>query len=274
MSWLSELFGGGGGEDPRAVQQREQMRIDEENKKAEAAAASQRLMYEQLLAQQKAESDQAASERAAATQKSDEERAAARAEDQRRYDASQAQIAKDTAPVPQTELEKKQQTLDEQDLADEMARKEARRTATGQVNQLFQPEFEQTWAPGTTDDPYIAEAYTGERGKVDEYLGNLLKRNVITKSGYAGGEAAAEEQAPRVRGQLNTVGEGLINAQRGALTGLRNRALGTASTLEPGQAFDPGIYDTQLHDTTTEYGAGFGDKFKAGVPKDLFDLIE
>jgi len=260
MSWLSELFGGGGGEDPRAVQQREQQRIADENKRAEEAAAAQRLMYEQLLAQQKAEADQATAERAAATQKDDE-----------RFAAQQAEAKAAAAP---TELDLKQQALDEQDLADEMARKEVRRSATGQVNQLFQPEFESTWAPSTADDPYIQEAYAGERGKVDDYLNNLLKRKVITQSGFTGGIADAESQAPGVRGQLNTVGEGLIDAQRGKLTGLRDRALNTASTLEPGQTFDPGIYDTQLHDTTAEFGTSFGDKFKAGVPKDLFDLSE
>jgi hypothetical protein len=260
MSWLSELFGGGGGEDPRAVQQREQQRIDEENRRAEEAAAAQRLVYEQLLAQQKAEADAAREERAAAAQKEDE-----------RFAAQQADAKAAAAP---TELDLKQQALDEQDLADEMARKEIRRSATGQVNQLFQPEFEQTWAPGTTDDPYIEETFGKERARADEYLNNLLKRKVITQSGYTGGTQALEEQAPDVRGQLTDVGDALIEAQRGKLTGLRERALGTASTLEPGQTFDPGIYDKELHDTTDEFGTSFGGKFAAAAPDDLFDTTK
>jgi hypothetical protein len=258
MSWLSELFGGGGGEDPRAVQQRQQQAAEEEQKRQEEAAAQQQLFFQQILAQQAADTAQAAKEREAQTALQQQQA------DQQRADALAA-----SAP---TEADKQEQALQLQDLADERARKELRRGATGQVNQLFQPEFEQTWAPGTADDPYIQETLGKERGKADEYLGNLLKRGVITDTGYKGGVGAIEEQVPNVQGQLTDIGDALIEAQRGKLTGLADRARNTASTLDVGQTFDPTSYDKQLHDVTADFGAGFGGKFNAAVPEDLFDF--
>jgi hypothetical protein len=257
MSWLSELFGGGG-EDPNAAAQRQQQAIDEENRRQDEAARQQQLLFTSLLQQQQNESTAAASERQAATERQD------RLDAQAKADAAAA-----SAP---TELDLKQQELDKADLQDELARREIRKGATGQVNQLFQPEFEQTWAPSTADDPYVAETLGKQEDKASQYLNNLFKRGVITQTGLAGGQGAIEEQRPGVQGQLSDIGDALVQAQQGKLTGLADRARKTASTLEPGQTFDPSTYDTQLHGLTADFGNTLGSKFAAGVPGDLFDF--
>jgi hypothetical protein len=144
--------------------------------------------------------------------------------------------------------------------------------ALSSLGGTFAPEFERSLIPSTYDDPFIASAYASERGKADEYLNNLLKRGVITQAGYTGGQQAVGEQEAGVRSQLQTLGDQLLEAQRGKLTDVANRARGTASTLELGQTFDPNIYSNELNTTVGDIGSQFGDLYSASAPKGLFDL--
>jgi hypothetical protein len=242
MSWLSELFSGGGGEDPLAIRQREeQQRRDD-------------------LARQQAQADAEARDRAAQLDLQN-----------RQYNDQMAFLTKSMTP---TDLDTEYQNQQLQDLKTQSARNAARSAATGQINSVFTPEFERSYVPDTFDDSYINEAYTGERGKVDEYINNLLKRGVITESGATGARADADEQGARVRTQLGDVGSALLDAQRGKLTDVANRGRDVASTIDVGQTFDPSVYSNEIAQLGTDFGTSFGDKFKSGIPSDLFDLSE
>jgi hypothetical protein len=241
MSWLSELFGGGDSSTQGAV------------------PGSPTWLANEAALKAKQEADyQASLERAAA--------------ETQRIESEKANTAMMNQLFAPTELDTRLQQQQLQQIDTEAERNRLRQEALGRVSSTFAPEFERTSLPSTFDDPYIASAYASERGKVDEYLNNLLKRNVITQSGFAGGQAAAEQQAPGVRTQLADVGESLLAAQRGNLTDIANRARGAASTLDIGQTFDPSIYAKEAETSGTEFGQRFGDLYSARAPKDLFDL--
>src|SRR3954464_7632078 len=59
-----------------------------------------------------------------------------------------------------------------------------RQAALGTIGGAFAPEFQSSWLPGTATDALEAEYYGKQRGSVDEYLNNLLKRGVITDVGF------------------------------------------------------------------------------------------
>lgn len=192
---------------------------------------------------------------------------AALAEQRRQFDALQA------ASAP-TDYDRRMQELQMQQLNDEATRSGLRQQATASLGGTFAPEFEQSYLPSTYDDPYIASAYASERGKVDDYLNNLLKRGVITQTGYEGGQKAAGEQEAGVRAQLNTLGENLLEAQRGKLTDIGNRARSAASTVDIGQTFDPNLYGQELQTASQDIGRDFGDLYSSSAPQGLFDLTD
>jgi hypothetical protein len=146
-----------------------------------------------------------------------------------------------------------------------------RQAALSTVGQTFTPGFEETYLPGTLTDPYEAEAYTSERNKADEFLNNLFKRNVITETGRQAGQKNLEEQAPRVRTQLQDVADALLGAGRGKIGSIAGSAKEYASGLGVGQPFDISPYSTRLTGDVGEFTSQLSDRFKANIPSNLFD---
>jgi hypothetical protein len=258
MSWLTQLFGGGG-EDPLAVSQRQQMALADEQKRQEIeqnrqadAARQQQILQQQELARQQDADRQAATLEQQRYDAEMADRTATRATADKQYQDQLDIFKKSLEPTPQ-----EQEQMTAQQKADEAERqlKEYRNTALGRVNAEFQPEFERSLVPDTYDDPYIAEAYGQQAGKADEYLNNLLKRKVITDAGYKGGLANKEEQGAGVRTELGGLSEAMLEAQRGKLTGVADRARSAASGLQLGQTLDPSIYSNEISQLGTDFGA-------------------
>lgn len=150
-------------------------------------------------------------------------------------------------------------------------REDLRSGAMNSLNATFAPGFETTLLPDTYDDAVGATVYGEQRGKADQYLNNLLKRGVITETGYAAGAKNLDEQGARVRTQLNDVGKGLLEAQRGKVSGIYGQGKEAASTVDIGQTFDPAAFSKLIGDSVSEFNNTFGDSFRAGVPGNLFD---
>lgn len=153
----------------------------------------------------------------------------------------------------------------------ENKRNAGRDTAVRGVNQAFTPGFERSRIADTADDPFIAEAQAGQRGKAEDYINNLFKRGVITATGKTGAENKLAEQDPRVRTQLDELGQNVISSGRQSLTDVANRARGDASMLDLGGTFDPSKYTTEADTNYNDFLAKFGDRFKSSVPDNLYD---
>jgi hypothetical protein len=146
-----------------------------------------------------------------------------------------------------------------------------RQAAMNTINASFAPGFESLYLPTNVTDPYETEAYTAQRGGAEEKLNNLLKRKVITDTGYQAGIKNLDEQAPRVRTQLQDLADTLLNAERDKLSGIAGSARQRASSLGVGEAFDFNPYAKQAQDEFGAFSSGLADRFKGSIPGDLFD---
>jgi hypothetical protein len=197
------------------------------------------------------------------------------------YNEQQAAKAQQDAQIAAQERQQQQQIAYLDKLrADQLAEQERQRaldpTATRQaalstVGQTFTPGFEEMYVPGTLTDPYETAVYGEQRSKADEFLNNLFKRNVITETGRQAGMKNLEEQAPRVRTQLQDIADTLLGAERGKLGNIAGSAREAASSLGVNQPFDISPYSTRLTGDVGEFTSQLSDRFRAGIPGDLFD---
>lgn len=150
-------------------------------------------------------------------------------------------------------------------------REDLRAGANQAVNATWAPGFESTLIPDSYDDTLGATVYGEQRSKADQYIQNMLKRGVITDAGATAAGKSLDDQGARVRTQLKDLGDSLLSAQRGKLTGIVGQAKDAASTVDLGQSFDPAAYTKMIGDNITDFNNTFGDSFRAGISGDLFD---
>jgi len=150
----------------------------------------------------------------------------------------------------------------------------ATRTAALQgINTRYGPGFETGagYIPDTYDDELANTIYGEQRSKADDYISNLIKRNVITDTGAAAARKDLDTQGAKVRTSLQGIGDTLLGQERSKLGGIVDTGRQRASTLGVNEAFDFSPYDTQVQSSLTDFGSKFGDSFRANLPGDLFD---
>jgi hypothetical protein len=193
------------------------------------------------------------------------QRAAEEAQRQRDFEAQQQQAQ--MAYLEQ--LRADQQAAEAAAAAkDPTATRQAAQTA---LSGYFTPEFEQGLVPGTITDPLEQAVFGEQRGAADEYLNRLLKRGVITEGGRTAAAANLEEQAPRVRQQLQDISNTILGGERSKLADIAGRGRERASTLNVGEAFDIAPYKTAAESELGTFTSGLSDLFKSQVPSNLFD---
>lgn len=259
---LASMFGiGTGGEDPYAVEQRN---LAQARKDAEAAKAQQDAVNAQMRVTASGTADQQA-----------QQYFKDRNLDPSQYEPDiQARIQDLLSTVNPSDPAPGQYLRDIGSYVATQKTNAGRDAATRTADQQFAPGFERSRIGDTVDDPFIQQADTAARGTADQYLQNLLKRGVITNTGFTGGEASLDQQGGRVRTQLNDIGSGLIDTGRQALSGVASQAKNTAGTLDLGQTYDPNQYGSQLDQTYNDFMGKFGDQFNAAVPKGLYDTSD
>lgn len=128
-----------------------------------------------------------------------------------------------------------------------------------------------SFVPNTLDDPTIENIFGTQRGKAQDYLGNLLKRGVITTGGQAAGQAKLAGQEPGVRSKLNDVGNLLLEQERGKVRGIYNQGAAAAGSVGAGASFDPTPYVTNAQNDVSGFTSGLADAFSGQISGDLFD---
>jgi hypothetical protein len=146
-----------------------------------------------------------------------------------------------------------------------------REAALQSINTRYAPGFESSYLPDTYDDPLAGTLYGEERGKAEDYLNNLLKRGVITQTGFEAGGKDLDTQGARVRTQLQDIGKTLLDQERSKLGGIIDTGRQRAGSLGVNEAFDFTPYDTQVQSSLGDFGSKFSDAFRANIPGDLFD---
>jgi len=142
---------------------------------------------------------------------------------------------------------------------------------TDVLNDLFGDGFARKSIADTSDDATL-EAILGEqRSTAEQYLDNLLARGVITNAGYQGGLRNLDTQTGSARGSLNSIGQGVLAQGRGDIDNLINEALGTASSLDLGDRFNPYEYKTQANDELTKFFQSLDQTIRDQAPTNLFN---
>jgi hypothetical protein len=145
-----------------------------------------------------------------------------------------------------------------------------RNAALGQVGGYFTPSSQARGCQALPDQ-LENQYYTQQRGSADDYLNNLLKRGVITQTGYTAGQGELDRQATGVRTKLDSIGQMLLNQERDTLGSYEGRARSAASSLPVGGAFDITPYSTGAQCELSSFNTKLGDVYGSQVPSDLFD---
>jgi hypothetical protein len=148
---------------------------------------------------------------------------------------------------------------------------EIRAEALGRLNSSFGGD-PNSLIPGSFDDAPISNYFTAQRGKAQDYIGNLLKRGTITQSGQQAGLQALTNQDPKVRTRLNDVGNALLEQERGKVRGIYGEGATAAGSLSgEGASFDPNTYLSRAQSDISDFGSRLPDAIAAGAGDNLFD---
>lgn len=128
-----------------------------------------------------------------------------------------------------------------------------------------------SFVPGSLDDSAISGIFGAQQGRAQDYIGNLLKRGVITESGRQSGLTALGGQEPGVRTRLNDIGNLLLEQERGNVRGIYNEGAGAAGSVAAGAGFDPSPYVSRARQHVGDFSSGLADAIASQVPGDLFD---
>lgn len=142
---------------------------------------------------------------------------------------------------------------------------------TRALDPIFSPGFENSRIQNDFDDPYIAALESEQRTNADQIIQNMLRRGVITDTGFGAAKRDLDRQSSGVRTQLNDVGSGLLESGRSDLRSIADRGRTTASTLNLGQAFDPNAFSSEADAAFNDFISSFNDQFRSRVPGNLFD---
>lgn len=148
-----------------------------------------------------------------------------------------------------------------------------RTAATGQVNRLFQPNFETTNIDDAFDDAIIGTLEGEQYNEAKNYLDNLLNRGVINNTGYQAGLGNIDKQRGSVRLQLQDIGNDILAGGRQQLTDIGNRARTAASNLGVGQVFDAQPFAASMSKALESFRSTLDPAFRTqiGAGKNLFD---
>jgi len=124
------------------------------------------------------------------------------------------------------------------------------------------------------DDSSIAAILDEQFANASEYGDGLLKRGVITNSGYAGALEQLEQQRGAAQRRMTELGDAYLESGRGDLRDIATDGRSNASRLELGDTFDPFQYQTQINDSFDSFVSGLGDNLRTFVPDDLFDISD
>jgi hypothetical protein len=146
-----------------------------------------------------------------------------------------------------------------------------RNAALSTVGGVFAPEFESSAIPTSITDPLESEIYGQQRASADDYINRLFKRGVLTGGGTEAARAKLEEQAPRVRTQLQSIADTILGGERSKLTDIAGRAKERASSLNVGEGFDITPFQSAYNTELGNFNASLPDLFKSNISGDLFD---
>lgn len=146
----------------------------------------------------------------------------------------------------------------------------ARNKALRDVNQRFQPDFENSRINDNVDDATLSAIEQEQEGGANEYIQRLLDRGVITDTGYQAAQRDIGRQANSAKARLNEIGTGEVAGGRQKLRDIANRGRQTSQNLSLGDPFDVGTYSSEVDNAFNDFLNSLGTDLRAKAPTDLF----
>jgi hypothetical protein len=130
--------------------------------------------------------------------------------------------------------------------------------------------FDTTRLPSTFDDPFVEQQFGRARGSAEGLIANMLRRGTITESGRNAGITALDTQNPNVRQKLTSIGDLMLENERGSLRGIANQ--GRAATAgQTGEFFDPTPYGQQVDTELSRFTGAFPGQYSEAAGGVGFD---
>jgi hypothetical protein len=137
-------------------------------------------------------------------------------------------------------------------------------TAEAKLQSVLPPGFENTLIPSSAADPYVNTAFTGARGKAQEFISNMLSRGTTTDTGASAGLSALDKQDPGVRSRLSDLSTALLAGGRANLRGIANEGYGAAAG-QSGETFDPSPWASRASSTASQFLRDFPGSYTKSV---------
>jgi hypothetical protein len=139
-----------------------------------------------------------------------------------------------------------------------------------QINQFAPSGFETRAIGDTSDDATLAAILAEQRQTADNYLRNLLDRQVINSAGYSAGESDLDNQAYGAKARLQDIGNQQLVAGRTKLSNIANTARAGAANFELGDNFDPYSYSSDINAALSDFFNNLSGNIRGAVPAGLF----
>lgn len=131
--------------------------------------------------------------------------------------------------------------------------------------------FDSNRITNNADDAFLASILEERRADADDYLRNLLDRQIITQSGYDAGIGDLEDQRVGANARLQDLGIAELERGRGNLRNIAGQARTAASQARLGDGFDPYSYQTNIDQEQADFFANLAGNLRSVTPDDLFD---
>ena len=142
------------------------------------------------------------------------------------------------------------------------------------LDQFVGSGFENELVRDDLDDSAIEAILDESFSDASKYGEGLLKRGVITGTGFNGAIDALDKQRSAARRRLTELGDSVLESQRGSLRDIAGEARSSVNNLNLGDLFDPDKYRGRVNNSFDDFVAGLGEELRGFTPNDLFDTSD
>jgi len=137
--------------------------------------------------------------------------------------------------------------------------------ATNQINAMFTPNYSQMMLGDSLASSYTDTLLGEQFNPLRQQLENASKRRTLSPTGYQAALDTLGQKESSARSQINTLGQGILDADRGALDQYTSGARSSAGGLTLADTFDPNTYAEGAKNLVSKDVADFGGALRTKV---------
>jgi len=146
----------------------------------------------------------------------------------------------------------------------------ARTSALNRLNSIFTPTYAQSNLPSSIASPYIDQIVSEQFDPLNAQLTNAQKRGILNDTGYSAALNTLGQKQTGARSTVQSLGENILNEERGSLNDYINSARGAANATTLNSQFDPGAYTSGAQSMIASDVGNFGGALRNAVGSTQF----